>query len=158
MKFFIIVLLLIIFAVPVYPDSVRFTRVIGGPPLQGVSESNIDMGIVQGEQFKKIKKQIQIVVNALVANQRWMAKEAAWWDVGPDAGYISAVVEMDGKSYTINSWYPLERQSRRIAVSETMGLVSVKSMAEKQDVESRNSVAYKQIVSVFDYIPRRPQK
>jgi len=65
---------------------------------------------------------------------------------------------MDGKIYTINSWYPIERQSLKIAVSDTQGLVSVKSKEEKQEVESRNSAAYKLIVSIFDYIPQPRNK
>ncbi len=113
------------------------------------------MGVIQGEQFTKLKGEIQRVVNALVKHDRWMPKKTVWWDVGPDAGYISAVVQMDGKTYTINSWYPLKRQSPNVAVSETQGLVSVKSENEKQDIESRNSASYKQIVAIFDHIPPR---
>ena len=147
--------LLMLAAIPVSADSVRFTRIGGGPPLPGVSDAKTDMGVIQGEQFQKLKEEIQKVVSALTKHERWISKEATWWDVGPDAGYITAVVEMDGKTYTINSWYPLERQSPTIAVSETRGLVSVKSKKEKQDVESRNSASYRQIVAIFDLIPHR---
>lgn len=64
---------------------------------------------------------------------------------------------MEGKTFTINSWYPLQRQES-IAVSETQGLVSVKSRDQKQEVESKNSAAYKRIVSIFDFIPQPKNK
>lgn len=143
-------------ALPVSADSVRFTHIGYGPPLSGVPDVKTDMGSIQGEQFKRLKEDIQKVVNALTKHEMWQAKEAVWCDVGPDAGYVSAVIEMKGKTYTINSWFPLNRQSPSIAVSEKHGLVSVKSKEEKQDIESRNSASYRQIVSIFDLIPSGP--
>lgn len=148
-------LLLLLAALPVSADIVRFTRIGGGPPRPGASDAKEDIGVIHGEQFTKLKGEIQKVVNALVKHERWMSKKTVWWDVGPDAGYISAVVKMDGKTYTINSWYPLNRQSPNIAVSETQGLVSVKSEKEKQDIESSNSASYRQIVAIFEHIPPR---
>jgi hypothetical protein len=147
--------LVMLAAIPVSAESVQFTRIGGGAGLLGLSDAKTDMGTVQGEKFKELKGEIQKVVNALVKHERWMSKEAAWWDVGPDAGYLSAVVKMEGKTYTIHSWYPLLWQSPTIAVSETQGLVSVKSKKEKQDVESRNSAGYRQIVAIFNLIPPR---
>lgn len=154
----IFVFLLILVALPVHADSLRFTRISGGPPLPGLSDTKVDLGIIQDEQFKKIKEQIQTIVAALVKHERWISKEAVWSDIGPDAGYISAVIDLDGKIYTINSWYPLEKQTPTTAVSETQGLVSVKSKNEKQEVEARNSRTYQQIVSIFDFIPEPHQK
>jgi hypothetical protein len=152
------VLFLLAMALVARGDSVRFTRIQGGPPLPGVSDAKKDLGTVEGDEFKKLKPQIQSVSSALVNDGRWLPQKAVWWDVGPDAGYVSAVIEIDGKTYTINSWYPLERQSSRVAVSEAQGLVSVKSRTEKQEVESKNSTAYKRIVSIFDYIPQLKSK
>ena len=139
-------------------DSVQFTRIQGGPPLPGVSDAKVDLGTIQGEEFSKIKPQVEKIIAALVKHERWLAKETAWWDVGPDAGYISAVVDVDGKRFTINSWYPLERSSTTIAVSETQGLVSVKSRSEKQTIEAKNSAAYRAIVSIFDFMPEPKNK
>jgi hypothetical protein len=153
-----ILLLLLTLAVPTAKvDGLRFTRITGGPPLSGVSDARTDLGVIQGKDFEKIRAQVQKIINQLVKHGGWMPDKALWWDVGPDAGYVSAVVRMDGKTYTINSWYPLHRQSSNTAVSET-GLVDVKSMSEKQKVEAKNSEAYKQIVSIFDFIPKQQQK
>ena len=49
------------------------------------------------------------------------------------------------------------QQQPNIAVSETLGLVAVKSQEQKLAVELKNSAAYKQIVSIFALIPQ-PQK
>lgn len=144
-------------AVPAMAESVTFTRIQGGPPLRGVSDAEMKMGTIQGEDFTKIKLQIQKIIATLVKHERWLPKRAAWYDVGPDAGYMSAVVEVDGKKYTINSWYPLERSSTTMAVSETQGLVSVKSRKEKDDIEAKNTAAYREIVSIFDLMPE-PKK
>ena len=105
-------------------DSIRFVRVTGGPPLPGVSDAQTEMGLIQGVAFEKIRVPVQQIISVLVKDGRWLAEKRVWWDVGPDAGFISAIVDMDGKSYTINSWFPLERQSANIAVSETRGICS----------------------------------
>lgn len=139
-------------------DSVTFTRIRGGPPLTGVSDVEDNMGTVQGDDFIKIKLQIQEIIAVLVKHDRWLPKNSVWWDVGPDAGYISAVVKFNGKRYTINSWYPLKKSTTTIAVSETHGLVSVKSQEEKQAIEAKNSAAYRKIVSIFDLIPNSKSK
>jgi hypothetical protein len=146
--------LFILATLPLHADSVRFARVNGGPPLPGVSDAKTDLGTIRGDEFKKVKGQVQKVVAALVKHERWMPKEAAWWDVGPDAGYVSAIIELEGKTYTINSWFPLQRRSLTVAVSEKQGLVAVKSKKGKAEVESRNSAAYKQIVAIFDLMPQ----
>jgi hypothetical protein len=151
-------LLFLLTALSVQADSLKFTRVTGGPPLPGVSDAKTDLGVVQGDEFKKIKTQVQKIIVALQKHKLWTPEKAILWDVGPDGGYISAVIELKGKTYTINSWYPLYRQSLNTAVSETQGLVDVKSKNEKQDVEARNSETYKQIVAIFDLMPRRQQR
>ena len=144
-------------AVSAMADSVTFTRIQGGPPLPGVSDAETKMGTIHGADFTNIKPQIQKIIATLVKHERWLPKEAAWYDVGPDAGYMSAVVELDGEEYTINSWYPSKRSSMTIAVSETQGLVSVKSRKEKDAIEAKNTAAYREIVSIFDLIPE-PKK
>ncbi len=145
-------------AVSAMADSVTFTRIQGGPPLPGVSDAETKMGTIHGADFTNIKPQIQKIIATLVKHERWLPKEAAWYDVGPDAGYMSAVVELDGEEYTINSWYPSKRSSMTIAVSETQGLVSVKSRKEKDAIEAKNTAAYREIVSIFDLIPEPKKK
>lgn len=140
-------------AVSAMADSVTFTRIQGGPPLRGATEAETKMGTIQGEDFTKVKPQIQKIIGTLAKHERWRPDTSAWWDIGPDAGYMSAVVEVDGKKYTINSWHPLERASTTIAVSETQGLVPVASQKEKDAIEARNSAAYREIVSIFEIMP-----
>jgi hypothetical protein len=142
-------------AMPATAGSLRFTK-IPGAPLTGTPNGKKDLGTIQGDEFDKIKPKIQTVISAFLKHNRWRPKEATWWDIGPDAGYVSAVVDLDGKSYTINSWYPLNRQAN-IAVSETLGLVAVNSQEHKQELEGKNSAEYKEIVSIFELIPQ-PQK
>jgi hypothetical protein len=48
-------LLFLLTALSVQADSLKFTRVTGGPPLPGVSDAKTDLGVVQGDEFKKIK-------------------------------------------------------------------------------------------------------
>ncbi len=136
-------------------DRLRFVSIRGFPPL-GTAPSMQELGVVQGEEFNKIKPQVEAIVATLTAHARWVAKDSTWWDVGPDAGYISAVIELGGKTYTISSWYPGTQKSSTVAVSETNGLMAVKSPDEKQEIESKNSAAYKQIVSVYDFMPKSP--
>lgn len=153
MKKVYVAILFLATALPATAGSLRFTQIPG----HWSSNAKKDLGTIQGDEFDKIKPKIQTVVSALLTHNRWVPKEATWWDVGPDAGYVSAVVDFDGKTYTINSWYPLMQQQPNIAVSETLGLVAVKSQEQKLAVELKNSAAYKQIVSIFALIPQ-PQK
>ena len=71
-------------APPVPVDNLRFTRIAGGK-----SDVRTELGVIQGEAFGKIKGQLQEIVGILVKQKRWGGKEAVWWDIGPDAGYIS---------------------------------------------------------------------
>ena len=100
-------------AVSAMADSVTFTRIQGGPPPRGASEAETKMGTIQGEDFTKVKPQIQKIIGTLAKHERWRPDTSAWWDVGPDAGYMSAVVEVDGKNFRAHARTREERASNQ---------------------------------------------
>jgi hypothetical protein len=74
MKRAYLVLFLLTMALSASGDSVRFTRIQGGPPPPGVSHAAKDMGTIEGDGFNKIRPQIQSIISTLVKHDRWLPK------------------------------------------------------------------------------------
>jgi len=98
---------------------------------------------ITGAKFQALQKDITTVV-ALLGDQ------TIWTDFGPDASYVSIEIHIGNKHYTLNSWYPLYRNTPTVAVSETHGLVLVSNAVEKEKIENANSAKYRTIVKLFD--------
>lgn len=130
-------------------DSVTISHISGG---MNPNATNSVLATVKGQAFENIRKNVESIV-------RLLGTQAGWSDYGPDASHLSAEIVIGGKTYTINSWYPLNRQDDTIAVSEKWGLVSVSGKAEKSKIESQNSERYRTLVSIFDlYKKMNPQQ
>ena len=103
---------------------------------------------VKGAEFDAMRKEVEDTVK-LLENKR------TWWDLGPDASYMSAKITIGKMEYTLNSWFPLYRNNPKIAVSETRGLVVVSGKAKKDKIEDENSRKYKKLVGIFDKAMKR---
>ena len=103
---------------------------------------------VKGAEFDAMRGEVEDAV-------RLLEKDKTWWDIGPDAVYMSAKITLGETKYTLNSWFPLYRDNPKIAVSETRGLVAVSEKAKKDTIEARNSKKYKKLVGIFDKVMKR---
>jgi hypothetical protein len=129
-------------------DSITFT-IKGGRPLPGETASEPKITKISGKDFESLRPDVEKIVKLL-------GDQKVWTDLGPDARYMSAVIKLGDKEYTLNSWHPLHRDKPLIAVSEKNGLVLVSSREEKEKVESKNSERYRTLVSIFNYGPNIP--
>jgi len=100
---------------------------------------------VSGDKFRKLQRDVEAVVQQLRGKR-------TWWDVAPDASWESLEIHLGAKQYVINSWYPLFRDSEKLAVSETSGLVAVSGVEEKRRIENGNSERYRTIVGLFEKV------
>jgi hypothetical protein len=80
-----------------------------------------------------------------------MGKDSTWWDVGPDAGYVSVVITMAGRTNTVNCWYPLFKDKDTIAIVNG-SLVAVDSWEEKMRREAGNDDRHKTLMTFMDKV------
>jgi hypothetical protein len=126
-------------------DSVTIMHMPGNAP--GVTYGKRVLARVDGRQFEAIRKDVEKIAASI-------GTRPAWSDWGPDAEYLSAEINLGGKKYTIDSWYPLHKDDETIAVSEKRGLVSVSGKKEKERIEGQNSERYRTLVGIFDVCGR----
>lgn len=129
-------------------DRLVVTRVSGGPPLlsadgRPVQPSRAVVADLRGARFEAVRKDVEAAVALL-------GKERTWWDVGPDASFLSAEITLGTNRYTLNSWFPLERDNPRIAVSENRGMVAVSDAGEKRRIEGGNGARYRTLTCLFE--------
>jgi len=134
-------------------DRILATDIQGGPPLAGKDGKPIPpqkkvLAELRGADFERVRAQAQAVIQQ-------MGKETIWWDVGPDAGYVSVVIELSGKTYTVNSWYPRFKDKDTVAVTEG-GLVAVANRAEKLQREGQNGEKYQALIRFLDAVLAKP--
>lgn len=103
---------------------------------------------LKGAEFDAMRGEVEDAV-------RLLEKDQTWWDIGPDAVYMSAKITLGEMEYTLNSWFPLYRDNPKIAVSETRGLVAVSGKVKKDTIEAGNSKKYKKLVGIFDKAMKR---
>ena len=125
-------------------DSVTITKKTLG---MNSSVTNAVLTRIDGADFENIRPHVERVVTALGTN-------TTWWSLGPGATYLSATISLNEKTYTINTWHPIHKDTPKVAVSETRGLVSVSGLQEKMKIECQNSENYKTRVSIFDLLDR----
>jgi hypothetical protein len=136
-------------------DSLMFER-LGDHRLPTTSEPASNKGPlykIEGAEFQKLSAKLAEIIKTAKLSNRWDEKSSTYSNLGPDAVFIRATLELDGKVYKIDSWAPMFRNSETAAVSETSGIVSAKSKTEKQEIEARNSESYNQIISIYKYLP-----
>lgn len=130
-------------------DSIVVTKVRSAlRPLEKngktIEPEKVVMAEIKGKTFESIRPALMDVVKT-------MADKETWWAVGPDSGYVSVVIELNGRTYTINSWWPLYKDKDNIAVTDK-GLVSVASREEKEARESQNEEKYKTMTKFLNTI------
>jgi len=125
-------------------DRVVVTQVSSAHVPKGTNASP-STTTLSGPDFKKIEENVKAVISLL-------GNKTEWWDVGPDASYVSAEIHYRDKRYVLNSWYPLFHDKTKIAVSETQGLVPVSGPEEKKWVEGANSKQYQELVGFLEMI------
>ena len=130
-------------------DNIVATKVRGGlPPLgkngKPLEPDRVVIAEIKGEAFESIRPDVQAVVKI-------MADKETWCHVGPDSGYVSFVIELNGKTYTINSWGPLYKDIDTVAVTDK-GLVGVASRTEKEARESQNEEKYKTMMKFLNKV------
>ena len=130
-------------------DSITAYKVQGGPSPVGPDGTRLEPGKtllaqIKGTNFTGFLPEVQLVVPLL-------GGEPVWWDVPPDASYVSVVVRWNDQAYTLNSCYPLYRDKATIAVTD-IGLVAVSSRRDKAEREKRNSERYKALLRFFDLV------
>lgn len=129
-------------------DRIVVTRVSGGPPLlsadgRPVEPSRTVVADLRGARFEAVRKDVEAALALL-------GKDRTWWDVGPDASFLSAEITLGTNRYTLNSWFPLERDNPRIAVSENRGMVAVSGTGEKGRIEGGNGERYRTLTGIFE--------
>jgi hypothetical protein len=125
-------------------DRLVLIQYSGLPPPGRTADNTAIRYTVSGEKFRRLQKDVEAVIQQL-------GTKTVWWDVAPDASWESLEIYLGPKQYVINSWYPLFRDSEKLAVSET-GLVAVSGVEEKRRVENGNSARYRTIVGLFEKV------
>jgi hypothetical protein len=126
-------------------DRLVLIHYSGMPLPGGIDVSPAIRYTVSGDRFSKLQPDVEAVIQQL-------GLKTVWWDVAPDSSWESLEIHLGAKKYVINSWYPLFRDSEKLAVSERSGLVSVSGVEEKRRIENSNSARYRTIVGLFEKV------
>ena len=119
-------------------DSITAVKIQDDPPSKTV------LAEIKGTNVNAFLPRVKEIV-------RLIGAERVWWDVPPDAAYVSVVVQWNDQTYTLNSCFPLYTDKATIAVTD-VGLVAVSSRRDKIAREERNSERYKALVHFMDAV------
>ena len=131
-------------------DQLVVTKVFGRlPHLKADGKITVlhpasDYRIVKGKDWDLIGQEAESLI-AL------MGQDQIWTDFGPDSDYVSVAITLNGKIYTINSWYPLYKDKDTIAYVDG-SLVVVSSKKEKEERENTNDEKHKTLMKFLDKI------
>jgi hypothetical protein len=142
-------ILLLSFVSAFAEDRITAVRIQGGPPLidkdgKVMAPEKTVLSEIKGTNFVAFIPHVKTIVPLI-------GGEKIWWDVPPDAAYVSVVVQWNDQAYTLNSCFPLYKDKATIAVTD-VGLVAVSSRRDKIAREERNSEPYKALVHFMDAV------
>lgn len=129
-------------------DGIRAIKIQGGlPPLdkdgKEMPMAKTALVDITGTNFTALLPDVKAVIPLIGGD--------TWWDVPPDASYVSIVIQMGEQTYTLNSVYPLFKDRATIAVTD-IGLVAVSSRRDKEAREKQNDERYKALLHFFDVV------